>query len=95
MLDQLKAQLDREAKRAIFTHGRVEDWFCAACKRALDIDRLPPELVIVKVDGGTIGRKVMCMPCIDERGGREGLAERLTATVNKELPDATVTVEYL
>ncbi len=95
MLDLLKAKLDREAKRAIFTHRRVEDWFCAACKRALDIDRLPPELVIVKVDGGTIGRKVMCMPCIDKRGGREGLTERLIATVNKELPDATVTVEYL
>ena len=95
MLDLLEARLEREAKRAIFTHGRVDDWFCAACKRALDIDRLPPELVIVKVDGGTIGRKVLCMPCIDKRGGREGLTERLTATVSKELPNATITVEYL
>ena len=95
MLDLLKAKLDREAKRAIFTHGRVEDWFCAACKRALDIDRLPPELVIVKADDKTIARKVLCMPCIDERGGREGMTERLTATVSDALPDATVTVEYL
>ena len=107
MLDLLKAQLDREAKRAIFTHGRVEDWYCAACSKALDIDRLPPELVIVKVDNKTIGRKVMCMPCIDERGGREGLTERLTDTVNRAIEDEhhahghhghhgkAITVEYV
>ena len=95
MLDQLKARLEREAKRAIFTHGRVEDWFCAACKRALDIDRLPPELIIVKADGKAIARKVMCMPCIDERGGREGMTERLTDILSEAMPDATITVEYL
>ena len=95
MLDLLKAKLDREAKRAIFIHGRVEDWFCAACKRALDIDRLPPELIIVKADGKAIARKVLCMPCIDERGGREGMTERLTGILNEAMPDATITVEYL
>jgi hypothetical protein len=107
MLDLLKAELDREAKRAIFTHGRVEDWYCAACSKALDIDRLPPELVIVKANGRAIARKVLCMPCIDERGGRESLTERLIDTVNQAIDDEhhasghhghhgkIITVEYL
>ncbi|MAH49707.1 hypothetical protein CMI37_28040 [Candidatus Pacearchaeota archaeon] len=94
MLDLLKAQLEREAKRTIFTHGRVDDWFCAACERALDIDRLPPEMVIIKANDKSIGYKVLCMPCIDARGGREGLTNTLVKTVSEAMPDATITVEY-
>ena len=95
MLKDLKAHLDRESKRAIFIHGRTEDWFCAACKRALDVDRLPPELVIVRADGKLIARKVLCMPCIDERGGRDGMTKRLTDTMTDAIPGAAITVEYL
>jgi NAD-dependent SIR2 family protein deacetylase len=95
MLDLLKAKLDREAKRAIFTHGRVEDWYCAACSKALDIDRLPPEMIIIKADGKSIGYKVLCMPCIDERGGKSGMTKRLVNTVSPAMPNATITVEYV
>jgi hypothetical protein len=95
MLDKLEAKLNREAKRSIFTNGRVEDWFCAACSKALDIDRLPPEMIIIKADGQSIGYKVLCMPCIDERGGKSGMTKRLIDTVSPAMPNATITVEYV
>jgi len=75
MLDTLANTLSRESKRAIFTHGRIEDWFCQnpSCGVALDIDKRPPMLIIAKVNDQKIGRVILCPDCLEERGSVESI----------------------
>ena len=66
MLRTLENTLAREAKRAIFTHGRVSDWYCKACDAALDIDKRPPMLITAKANGPA---------CLTERGSAEDIRQ--------------------
>jgi len=75
MIRTFQDTMAREAKRAIFTHGRAQDWFCSACSAALDIDKRPPMLVTVKANGTSIGRVILCPACLTERGSTEDIRQ--------------------
>ena len=75
MLSEIQDTLAREAKRAIFTHGRAQDWFCKACHEPLDIDKRPPMLVTVKANGIKISHVILCPACLTERGSTEDIRQ--------------------
>lgn len=75
MIRTFQDTIAREAKRAIFTHGRIDDWFCKACSAALDIDKRPPMLITAKANGIKISHVILCPACLTERGSTEDIRQ--------------------
>ena len=79
MLDLLESDLILESKRAIFTHGRVQDWFCSACDKPLDIKKREPMIIRAHVNGQQIARVIVCKPCLESSSEHSADAMRQRA----------------